>query len=152
MCCIMQIYRCRLQPTALGLLFLLPLSPLNVRSAALGDDVTGVRGQGLRAPSSGVLLISSPCPTSFPLRCRYGQQDKGPGEEWSYGSKKGRDGEKAKERDSMDYPAPVLAYYPPVDIWMAVSVCPMSWWILTFLCSERRWLQVLLGDYLHLHG
>lgn len=26
---------------------------------------------------------------------------------------RGRDGEKAKERDSMDYPAPVLAYYPP---------------------------------------
>lgn len=45
--------------------------------------------------------------------CHYGQQGKEPGEEWSYGSKKGRDEGRAKERDSMDYPAPVLAYYPP---------------------------------------
>lgn len=47
------------------------------------------------------------------VTCHYGQQGKGPGEEWSYGSKKGRDGEKAKGRDSMDYSAPVLAFYPP---------------------------------------
>lgn len=45
--------------------------------------------------------------------CRYGQQGKGPGEEWSYGSKKGTNGGKVKERDGTDYPAPVLAYYPP---------------------------------------
>lgn len=47
------------------------------------------------------------------VTCHYGQRGKGPGEEWSYGSKKGRDGEKAKERDSMDYSAPMLAFYPP---------------------------------------
>lgn len=44
------------------------------------------------------------------VTCQYGQQGKGPGEEWSYGSKKGRGG--AKERDGMDYPAPELAYFP----------------------------------------
>lgn len=85
------------------------------------------KGQCLRAPSSRGLLVSSLCPTSFLLRCQYGQQGKGPGEEWSYGSKKGRGGEKAKERDGMDYPAPELAYFPSVGIWTAVSVCPMSW-------------------------
>lgn len=59
------------------------------------------------------------------VTCRYGQQDKGPGEEWSYGSKKGRDGEKAKERDSMDYPAPVLACYPPgmhIDVYTDIDI------------------------------
>lgn len=47
------------------------------------------------------------------VTCHFELQGKGPGEEWSYGSKKGRDEEKAKERDSMDCSAPVLACYPP---------------------------------------
>lgn len=47
------------------------------------------------------------------VTCRSEQQGKGPGEGWSYGSMKERDGEKAKERDSMDCLAPVLACYPP---------------------------------------
>ncbi len=62
----MPIYKCHLQRTTPGLL--LSLSP---RSAVLGDDVTGVKGQGLRARSSEVLLVSSLCPASFPLRCKH---------------------------------------------------------------------------------
>lgn len=53
----------------LGLL--LPLPSLNARCAAPDDDdnVTAeVSRQGLRALSSGGLLGSSLCPTSFPLR------------------------------------------------------------------------------------
>lgn len=67
--------------------------------------------------SGGKLKQISTCPGEHGqlrcVTCRYGQRGKGPGEEWSYSSKRGRDGEKAKERDSSDYPAPVLAYYPP---------------------------------------
>lgn len=44
----MQIYKCGLQVTTLGL--------------------KGSEGQGLRALSSGGLLVSSLCPASFPLR------------------------------------------------------------------------------------
>ena len=123
------------------------------------------------------------------LTCRYGRRGKGPGEGWSYGSKRGRGEGRVKESDSMDYPAPGLAYCPPgihiniyiytiytlftsrwycggelipgyeewecvlpVGIWTAVSVCPVSCWSLTFPYSARRWLQGLLGDYLHPHG
>lgn len=39
-------------------------------SASPGSDVKEVRGQGLRAPSSEGLLVSSLCPTSFRLRCK----------------------------------------------------------------------------------
>lgn len=38
------------------------------QASASGVDVTGVKGHGLRAPSSGGLLVSSLCPASFPLR------------------------------------------------------------------------------------
>lgn len=43
-------------------------------------------------------------------------------------------------------------YALPVGKWTVVSVCPMSWSILTFLCSGRKWPRELLGDYLHLRG
>lgn len=51
-----------------GFLFPFPLSSLDARSAAPANGVTGVKGQGLRALSSGGLSVSSLCPTSFPLR------------------------------------------------------------------------------------
>lgn len=81
----MQIYKCGLQVTTLGL--------------------EGSKGQGLRALSSGGLLVSSLCPASFPLRYEerhkqmqinthlHNNNDK---ERWP----KGRD----EESESVDYP------------------------------------------------
>lgn len=45
-----------------------------------------------------------------------------------------------------------VSFVLPVGIWTVGSVCPESCWILTFLHSGRRWLQVLLEDYLHPRG
>lgn len=57
--------------STLGLLLPFPLFSLNARSSALGNNVTGVKGHGLRALSSGALLVSSLGPISFPLRYKH---------------------------------------------------------------------------------
>lgn len=52
------------------------------------------------------------------VTCRYGQQGKGPGEEWSYGSRKEKGGETARGSDSTDCPVPELVDCPPeIDVY-----------------------------------
>lgn len=57
--------------------------------------------------------VNMSLPLPMCITCPCGRRGKGPAEGWSYGSTRGRGGEKAGERDSMDYSAPVWASCPP---------------------------------------